>query len=66
MEDRMLKWFDCSYLPPGDLRDMSKTFSALASTICELIEPGPERTVVLRKLLETKDAAARAMEHPGG
>jgi hypothetical protein len=29
-------------------------------------DPGPERSVALRKLLEAKDAAVRAKLNPGG
>lgn len=64
-EERMLKWFDWKHLP-DDLRSTSKRFYETASFIVESIEPGPERTVALRKLLEAKDAAVRAKVHPGG
>ena len=65
MEDRMLKWFEYSHLPPP-LRDVSRGFSVIAVQLCESLEAGPERTVALRKLLEAKDAAVRAKLHPGG
>lgn len=64
-EDRMLKWFDFDHLPEK-LRVLSIHFCSLAVTICEDIQPGPERTVALRKLLEAKDAAVRAVVSPGG
>jgi hypothetical protein len=64
-EDRMLKWFACEHLPEH-LADVSMPFAVVANAICETIEPGPERTVALRKLLEAKDAAVRAKVHPGG
>ena len=64
-EDRMLKWFEYEHLP-DKLAGTSASFSLLATKICHDIEPGPERTVCLRKLLEAKDAAVRAMVHPGG
>lgn len=63
--ERMLKWFDYAHLPPR-LQTTSKEFCELAAAICTMIEPGPERTVCLRKLLEAKDAAVRAIVHPGG
>jgi hypothetical protein len=63
--DRMLKWFEFDHLPEP-LREVSRSFSALANTVCVLVERGPERTVALRKLLEAKDAAVRARLHPGG
>ena len=63
--DRMLKWFRYAHLPEH-LQPVSRQFGDLAATICETIEPGPERTVALRKLLECKDAAVRAVVEPGG
>lgn len=64
-EDRMLKWFAWEHLPKN-LQAYSKLFAELAETISLDIEPGPERTVALRKLLEAKDAAIRAVVNPGG
>ena len=64
-EDRMLKWFAYEHLPPH-LQAASKPFGDLASFVVESCEPGPERTVALRKLLEAKDAAVRAKLNPGG
>lgn len=64
-EDRMMKWFAYQHLPPH-LQAVSKGFSDLAESICDLTDPGPERTVALRKLLEAKDAAVRAKVCPGG
>lgn len=63
--ERMLKWFEHSHLP-GPLGEVSQVFQAVAAKIASEIEPGPERTVALRKLLEAKDAAVRAKLHPGG
>lgn len=64
-EDRMMKWFAYQHLPEK-LQANSKWFHSLASQICQNIDPGPERTVALRKLLESKDAAVRAALHAGG
>jgi len=64
-DERMMKWFSYDHLP-AELRAMSMQFHSLADLICIQIEPGPERTVALRKLLESKDAAVRAVVHPGG
>jgi len=64
-EDRMMKWFAYDHL--GDfLKETSQKFHEVAEGIVSNIEPGPERTVALRKLLEAKDAAVRAKLHPGG
>ena len=64
-QDRMLKWFSFEHLP-ANLQEVSKPFAELAYTIAATVEPGPERTVALRKLLEAKDAAVRAELSPGG
>lgn len=63
-EDRMLKWFEFSHLP-AHLQLVSQPCAELAAMICVQCQPGPERTVALRKLLEAKDAAVRAKLHPG-
>lgn len=65
VEERMMKWFEYSHLPEH-LQSVSKPFGELAAKVCEVIEAGPERTVALRKLLESKDAAVRAKLNPGG
>lgn len=66
--ERMLKWFEPD--PALPLRpigaDLARHFQAVAGVIVLNIEPGPERTVSLRKLLEARDAAVRAALHPGG
>ena len=64
-EERMMKWFAFDHLREP-LREMSSNFYSLAEIVCQQIEPGAERTVALRKLLEAKDAAVRAKLHPGG
>lgn len=64
-EERMMKWFEFTHLPP-DLQAVSGEFYGLACTLVAMTEPGPERTVALRKLLEAKDAAVRAKLQPGG
>ena len=63
--DRILKWFEFEHLPPH-LQAIIGPFCVLAHSIVEIIDGGPERTVALRKLLEAKDAAVRAVVHPGG
>lgn len=65
--ERMYKWFYYEHLPVGsEARIISAPFKTLAGMIIENLDPGPERTVALRKLLEAKDAAVRAAIHPGG
>lgn len=63
--DRMMKWFAYEHLPEH-LQAVSKPFGQLAAQIEQTVEPGPERTVAFRKLLEAKDAAVRAALTPGG
>lgn len=62
--DRMLRWFEFTHLPVN-LQRVSQPFSTLANILVEDLQPGPERTVALRKLLEAKDAAVRAAVAPG-
>lgn len=54
----MLRWFDFKHLPP-DLAGVSEKFCELAVAIAHGLPRTPERTVALRKLLESKDAAVR-------
>lgn len=63
--ERMLKWFRWEHLFQDDLREMAFAFETMAYRIVNDIERGPERTVALRKLLEAKDAAIRALVNPG-
>jgi hypothetical protein len=65
MEERMLRWFAYGHLPPN-LAVISEAFAILAQNMCQKLAAGPERTVMLRKLLEAKDAAVRAELYPGG
>jgi hypothetical protein len=62
--ERMLQWFEYKHLP-DHLKLVSMKFYELARALCAAVEPGPERTVALRKLLEAKDAAVRAKLNPG-
>ena len=59
-EERMLKYFDYAHLPEH-LQAASKPFHDLAHHVADNIERCAERTVALRKLLEAKDAAVRAV-----
>ena len=58
--DPILRFFHYSHLPPT-LRVVSKPFADLAYAIVETIPRNAERTAALRKLLEAKDCAVRAM-----
>jgi hypothetical protein len=57
--DPIMKYFEYAHLPEH-LQDVSKKFAAIANYITENLPRNPERTVALRKLLESKDAAVRA------
>jgi hypothetical protein len=56
----MLQFFEYGHLPPR-LQTVSASFAILAATIVETLPRNPERTVALRKLLEAKDCAVRAV-----
>jgi hypothetical protein len=58
-QDPILKFFAFAHLPVA-LADVSFTFARLAAFITENVPRNAERTVALRKLLESKDAAVRA------
>lgn len=60
----MLQWFDYKHLP-SHLQETSKVFYDLAYHIVKTTNPGRERSVCLRKLLEAKDAGVRAALKPG-
>jgi len=55
----MLQFFVYEHLP-ADLQPISKPFCEMAHLLVEAID-GPEATVALRKLLEAKDCAVRAV-----
>lgn len=57
--DHILQFFSYDHLPEH-LRAVSRPFCELAGEIVKLPQ-NPERTVALRKLLEAKDAAVRAV-----
>jgi hypothetical protein len=60
MKDRMLQFFVYDHLPP-DLKAVSSMFYQLAEALVRDLPSNPERTVALRKLLEAKDCAVRAL-----
>lgn len=55
----VLQFFDWRHLPEH-LAKISKPFAELAFDLANRLDPSPELTVALRKLLEAKDAAVRA------
>lgn len=60
MTDPMLQFFAYEHLPPH-LRVVSQSFHSLALEVVATLPRNPERTVALRKLLEAKDCAVRAV-----
>ena len=66
--DRLLRFFEYGHLPPN-LQEVSKPFAELANRLATSLnsQMAPsdaskaEMTVALRKLLEAKDCAVRAM-----
>lgn len=56
----ILAYFQFDHLKEGPLRNTSRPFHEFAWLLEEILPPGPEKTVALRKLLEAKDAAVRA------
>jgi hypothetical protein len=58
--ERLLPYFRFVHLP-STLQATSEAFAELAVRIVRGVPSNPERTVALRKLLEAKDCAVRAM-----
>lgn len=58
--EHIMQFFAFAHLPPH-LADVLRPFGEMAGRIVETIPRNPERTVALRKLLEAKDAAVRAL-----
>ena len=56
----MLQFFKYAHLPEK-LQAVSKPFGLLAKQMVETLPRNPERTAGLRKLLESKDCAVRAL-----
>lgn len=60
MDDPIMQYFEYGHLPEH-LATISKEFADLAKDMCATLPRCPERTVMLRKLLEAKDCAVRCM-----
>ena len=58
--EHIMQFFAHAHLPPH-LAAVSAPFAELAQFVVEKLPRNPERTVALRKLLEAKDAAVRAL-----
>lgn len=60
MKSPLLQFFAYSHLPEH-LQTVSRPFGELAEHIEATLPGNPEKTVALRKLLEAKDCAVRAL-----
>lgn len=56
----LMQFFSYQHLPEH-LRVVSHEFLELAEVLCKTLPNNPEKTVALRKLLESKDCAVRAL-----
>jgi hypothetical protein len=58
--EHIAQFFSFAHLP-SRLANVSRPFARMAAEVVLCIPRNPERTVALRKLLEAKDAAVRAL-----
>lgn len=58
--DHIMQFFEYLHLPER-LQTISKPFGDLAQRMVETLPRNPERTAMLRKILEAKDCAVRAL-----
>lgn len=65
MHSDMMKRFSYDHLS-GDARTVSAMFAEMAELVDSTLDDGREKSVAMRKLLESKDAAVRAVTQPGG
>jgi hypothetical protein len=57
---KLLQFFAFEHLP-DHLKPVSQQFCQLAHEMATMLPPNPESTTALRKLLEAKDCAVRAV-----
>lgn len=60
MDEPMLQFFEYEHLPKH-MQVISAPFCRLAKDMVGTLPRNPERTAMLRKLLEAKDCAVRAL-----
>lgn len=58
--NNLLQFFEYEHLP-ASLQEVSKPFGDLARLMASTLPVNPESTTALRKLLEAKDCAVRAL-----
>jgi ferritin-like protein len=57
----LLRFFEYDHLSYEKAREVSKQFHDLAHTMAEALPDSAETTVAIRKILEAKDCAVRAV-----
>ena len=62
-DESIAEWFSWAHLTRPDMQAMSKAFHDVAAFVLATTVRGAERSTALRKLLEGKDAAVRAVMH---
>lgn len=60
LDEPMLQWFAYAHLTSAELQAISKKFADLAHDLVATLPRNPERSAMLRKLVEAKDCAVRA------
>ena len=60
MSRDLLQFFKYDHLPEN-LQVVSKPYCEMASFMCDTLPENSEKTTALRKLLESKDCAVRAV-----
>jgi hypothetical protein len=58
--EQIMQFFEYEHLPVH-LQEVAEPFRDLARAVIRRVPRNPERTVALRKMLEAKDAAVRAV-----
>ena len=61
MANQIMPFFEFNHLPEGEMRDTSERFHTLAHDLDSTLPDGAEKATALRKVLEGKDAAVRAV-----
>jgi len=60
MKSPLLQFFNCAHLP-AHLQTISQPFGTLAEILDEVLPDNAEKSTALRRLLEAKDCAVRAV-----
>lgn len=60
MKDHIVQFFSWAHLADEEMRSLAARFADLAQQMVDRLPQNPERTAMLRKLLEAKDCAVRA------